>query len=54
MFDEERESNKKKDYLLNELNIKFEKEKTSFNEIINHKKELNEKLINLEKQVICL
>lgn len=52
MLDEEKELKKKKDYLLNELNIKFEKEKSSFNEMINHKKELNEKLINLEKQVI--
>lgn len=51
MLDEERESIKNKDYLINELNRKVEKEKISFNEIVNQKKEINEKLINLEKQV---
>ena len=34
-----------------ELNSKYEKEKQLLNEMTNHKKDLNETLINLEKQV---
>lgn len=40
--------------MLNELNGKYDKDKQLLNEIMNQKKDLNETLINLEKQVRLL
>ena len=37
--------------MYNELNLKLESDKQSFIEIVNQKKDLNETVINLEKQV---
>lgn len=38
--------------MYNDLNKKFENEKNSLSDLINQKKDLNETIINLEKQVI--
>lgn len=51
LFDEEKEKKSKLENLCNELNNQYEKEKQLLNEIMNQKKDLNETLINLEKQV---
>jgi hypothetical protein len=51
LFEEEKEKKKKLENLCAELNSKYEKEKQLLNEMTNHKKDLNETLINLEKQV---
>ena len=51
LLDEENERKKKFDYLFSELNSKLEKEKQSYIEISNQKKDLNETIITLEKQV---
>ena len=40
--------------MLGELKAKLESEKRSLNEAINQKKDLNETIINLEKQVRVL
>ena len=37
--------------MYNDLNKKFENEKNSLSDLINQKKDLNETIINLEKQV---
>lgn len=51
LLEEECERIKKFDYIFSELNSKLEAEKRSFNEISNQKKDLNEIVISLEKQV---
>lgn len=50
-MEEEKESKKKLDFVYIDLRNKFESEKSSLAEMINHKKDLNEAIINLEKQV---
>jgi len=49
--EEEKESKKKLDFVYVDLKNKFEREKCSLTELINQKKDLNETIINLEKQV---
>ncbi len=50
-MEEEKESKKKLDFVYVDLKNKFESEKSSLTELINQKKDLNETIINLEKQV---
>ena len=50
-MEEEKESKKKLDFVYVDLKNKFESEKCSLTELINQKKDLNETIINLEKQV---
>ena len=50
-MEEEKESKKKLDFVYIDLRNKFESEKSSLAELINQKKDLNEAIINLEKQV---
>ena len=50
-MEEERDSKRKIEFIYNELNLKYENEKQSLVEAFNQRKDLNENLINLEKQV---
>ena len=50
-YEEEKDAKKKVECSLQELNSKYEIEKQSLTDAMNQKKDLNENLINLEKQV---
>ena len=50
-IEEEKEAKKKIEFLCNEINVKLQNEKKSLMDVLNQKKDLNESLINLEKQV---
>lgn len=50
-MEEEKENRKKLDSIIEDLKSKCESKEQQFNEIMNQKKELNENLMNLEKQV---